>query len=232
MADDPLDGDGAGTCNPGARRARAQFAYIRTDPRDPANTAATPKWLVELRNGLREVADTANEEEPRRQRLARHELSARAENEVLALDPRDRARGQAWFITSDGAVNRRFTLQLPPRATLVRWDDRPFVTPLVDVVDRGRPTGLVLVSAEAIRLLHWQAGRVEQPEESLYELEPGQWRDYDAYVGHPGPKPGGMHVATFYQRIDEWRQRFLAEAAVAIGQRVTEFGWHRGAAGR
>jgi len=48
--------------------------HIRTDPRDPANTAATPKWLVELRNGLREVADTANEEDPRRQRLARHEL--------------------------------------------------------------------------------------------------------------------------------------------------------------
>lgn len=151
---------------------------------------------------------------------------------MLALDPRDRARGQAWFITSDGAVNRRFTLQLPPRATLVRWDDRPFVTPLVDVVDRGRPTGLVLVSAEAIRLLHWQAGGVEQPEESLYELEPGQWRDYDAYVGHPGPKPGGMHVATFYQRIDEWRQRFLAEAAVApraAGHRVR---LASGAAGR
>jgi hypothetical protein len=201
--------------------------HIRTDPRDPANTAATPKWLVELRNRLREVADAANEQEPRGQRLARRELSARAESEVLELSPRERARGLAWFITSDGAVNRRFTLQLPPRATLARWDDRPFVSPLVDVVDRGRPTGLVLVSAEAIRLLHWQAGRVEQPEQSLYELEPGQWRDYDAYVGHPGRTPAGMHVATFDQRIEEWRQRFLTEAAVAIGLRVTEFGWHR-----
>jgi hypothetical protein len=133
--------------------------HIRTDPRDPANTAATPKWLVELRNRLREVADAANEQEPRGQRLARRELSARAESEVLELSPRERARGLAWFITSDGAVNRRFTLQLPPRATLARWDDRPFVSPLVDVVDRGRPTGLVLVSAEAIRLLHWQLAR-------------------------------------------------------------------------
>jgi hypothetical protein len=130
--------------------------HIRTDPRDPANNATTPKWLVELRNGLREVADTVNAEEPRSQRLARRELSARAESEVLALNPSDRARGLAWFLTSDGAVNLRFPLQLPPRATLVRWDDRPFVSPLVDVVDRGRPTGLVLVSAEAIRLLHWQ----------------------------------------------------------------------------
>jgi len=29
----------------------------RTDPRDPANTAATPAWEVALRNGLRAVAD-------------------------------------------------------------------------------------------------------------------------------------------------------------------------------
>jgi hypothetical protein len=201
--------------------------HIRTDPRDPANTAATPKWQVELRNGLREVADATIEEESRSQRLNRPELCAQAEREVLALHPRERARGLAWFITSDGAVNRRFTLQLPPRATLVRWDDRPFVSPLIDVVDRGRPTGLVLVSAEAIRLLHWQAGRVEQPERSLYELEPGQWRDYDAYVGHPTRALGGMHVGTFDQRVEEWRQRFLTEAAIATGQRVVEFGWHR-----
>ena len=62
---------------------------------------------------------------------------------------------------------------------------------------------------------------------SLYELEPGQWRDYDAYVGHPGRTPDGMHVGTFDQRVDEWRDRFLTEAATAIGQRVGEFGWHR-----
>jgi hypothetical protein len=34
--------------------------HVRTDPRDPVNTAATPKWLVELRNGLRQVAAAAN----------------------------------------------------------------------------------------------------------------------------------------------------------------------------
>ena len=30
--------------------------YVRTDPRDPANTAAVPGWLMELRNCLREVS--------------------------------------------------------------------------------------------------------------------------------------------------------------------------------
>jgi hypothetical protein len=36
-----------------------------------------------------------------------------------------------------------------------------------------------------------------------------------------------MHVGTFDQRVVEWRQRFLTEAAIATGQRVAEFGWHR-----
>ena len=96
----------------------------------------------------------------------------------------------------------------------------------VDVVDRGRPTGLVLVSVEAVRLLHWEAGLVQEPEQSLYELEPDHRRNYDAYVGHSGRTPAGMHVATF-DCIEEWRQRFLAEAAIAIGKRVAEFGWQR-----
>lgn len=50
--------------------------HLRTDPRDPANTAVTPKWLVELRNGLREVDNAADEGESRGERLARRELCA------------------------------------------------------------------------------------------------------------------------------------------------------------
>jgi hypothetical protein len=143
------------------------------------------------------------------------------------LDPSQRGRGLAWFLTSDGTLDRRFTLQLPPSVTLVRWDDRPYVSPLVDVVDRGRPTGLVLVGAEAVRLLHWHAGLVTEPERSLYELELGDWRDYDAYVGHPGRSSGGMHVATFDQRVEDWRRRFLSDAASRTAREVTELGWHR-----
>jgi len=203
--------------------AHVLSVYVRTDPRDLANTAATPGWLVELRNRLRELPD----EEPRDRRLSLRELRERVEREVLALQPRERARGLAWFLTSDGTLDRRFVLQLPPRSTLVRWDDRPFVSPLIDVVDRGRPTGLMLVGAEAVRLLHWRDGRVEEPEHSLYELERRNWRDYDAYVGHRGRSAGGMHVATFDQRVGEWRQQFLNDAAAATAEQLTALGWDR-----
>lgn len=133
-----------------------------------------------------------------------------------------------WFLTPDNALDHRLALQLPPRDTLVRWDERPFVSPLVDVLDRGRPAGIVLVSAEAVRLLHWEAGRVEEPHDSVYELELGRWRDYDAYArGHLGRSGTGMHVATLDQRVQEWRQRFLREAATATGEQLGDLGWHR-----
>ena len=50
-----------------------------------------------------------------------------------------RGRGLAWFRTADGSVDHRFTLRLPPLRTLARWDDRPYVSPLAEVAERGRP---------------------------------------------------------------------------------------------
>jgi hypothetical protein len=201
--------------------------YVRTDPRDPANTAAVPGWLVELRNALREAGREVDGAEPRGVRLALRELCERVERDVLALEPAGRGRGLAWFLTADGVLDHRFTLQLPPASTLACWDDLPFVSPLADVADRGRAAGLVLVSAEAVRLLHWQDGRVAEPERSLYEIDRGEWRDYDAYVGHPGRSPAGMHVAEFDQRVEEWRQRFLRTTAAAVASQVAGLGWHR-----
>ena len=151
---------------------------------------------------------------------------------MLALEPAERGRGLAWFRTADGSVDHRFTLQLPPLATLARWDDRPYVSPLAEVARRGRPAGLVLVSAEAVRLLHWQDGRVTEPARSLYEIGPGQGRDYDAYVGYPGRSPAGLHVAEFDQRVRESRQRFLRATAQAVAAQVAGLGWQPDPAGR
>ena len=61
--------------------------YVRTDPRDPANTAAVPGWLVELRNALREAGREVDGAEPRGVRLALRELCEQVERDVLALEP-------------------------------------------------------------------------------------------------------------------------------------------------
>lgn len=201
--------------------------YVRIDPHDPASTTAVPGWLLELRNSLREVSREVDMRESREHRIPFRELRERVERDVVELEPAERGRGLAWFRTADGCLDQRFTLQLPPLGTLARWDDRPYVSPLAEVAGRGRPTGLVLVSAEAVRLLHWQDGRVTEPEQSLYEIELDEWRDYDAYAGYPGRSAAGLHVAEFDRRVREWRQRFLRATAQAVGARVAGLGWHR-----
>ena len=75
--------------------------YVRTDPRDPANTAAVPGWLVELRNSLREVSREVDMRESRERRMAIRELREQVERDMLALEPAERGRGLAWFRTAD-----------------------------------------------------------------------------------------------------------------------------------
>jgi len=89
-------------------------AYVRTDPRDPANTNHVPGWLVELRNGLRTIGDRLDRDGPREARVAHHELRTAVEAEVVGLEPSERARGVAWFRAVDGTIDRRLRLQLRP----------------------------------------------------------------------------------------------------------------------
>jgi hypothetical protein len=203
--------------------------YLRTDPRDPANTAHVPAWVVALRNGLRDVSRRLEDGAPRAERLAVRALAHRVEAELIGLDPGKRGRGVAWFLTPDGALDRRISLQLAPRADVVRWDERPFVSPLVEVADRGRAAGLVLVAGERVRLLHWEGGRVREPEHSLYEMELGDWREYAAYaMANPArAQQTATNEASFQQRVEEWRGRFLRDAAEAVATRAAELGWRR-----
>jgi hypothetical protein len=200
--------------------------HLRTDPRDPANTARTPGWLVALRNGLRDVASAIDGLGSREDRLALGALLEHVEADVLARSADERGRGLAWFVTTDRQLDRRLTLQLPPRDHVVRVDARPFVSPLVDVADRGRPAGIVLIATEAMRLLHWEGGRIEEPAGSLYEFDRGEWRDYAPYaMANPGS--AATHVDTVDRRVEEWGRRFLREATHTLTTRVDELRWER-----
>ena len=100
----------------------------------------------------------------------------------------------AWFAHADGETSRRLSLQIPVRRYLVVWDDRPFVSPLVDVADRGAATGVVLVGGDTIRVLVLQNGQIDEPEDSTYGLSLGDWRPYEAYAS-PNPARGQQSVS-------------------------------------
>ncbi len=109
-------------------------------PRDPANTAAVPGWLVELRSNLREVSREVDMREPRERRMAMRDLRERVERDVLALEHAERGRGLAWFRTADGSLDHRVTLQLPPLGTLAGWG-QPALHLAAGRGRRARPPG-------------------------------------------------------------------------------------------
>jgi len=81
--------------------------YVRTDPRDPANTNHTPAWEIELRNGLRAVSENLDGDQT--QQRSFEALRARVERELVELSASERGRSVAWFLQADGETSRRIT---------------------------------------------------------------------------------------------------------------------------
>jgi len=203
--------------------------FACTDPRDPANTSASPAWHVALRNGLSAVAERLESGDSRDDRLAFRELRPRIEQELTGLEASERARSVAWFIGVEGAISDRFALQLPLREDAVVWDAKPFVSPLVDIADRGAPVGVILVSGEIVRLLQIEQAEPSEPDHPAYELELGDWRPFGGSAGG-GPARGTQttsHQERFEARVDAWRHDLYETAASQTAKRLDELRWER-----
>jgi hypothetical protein len=202
--------------------------HARTDPRDPANTSATPAWLIELRNGLRAISDELEAGDDREVRLAFRELRRRIERELTELSAAERGRSVTWILDGDGTADR-FTLQLPLRRTRTVLDTKPFVSPLVDIADRGAPVGVILVGGEVIRILQIEQAEPSEPENSTFELSLGDWRPFGGSAGG-SPQRGVQitsHEERYEARVEAQRGRLFEAAATETAMRAEALGWER-----
>jgi hypothetical protein len=138
--------------------------------------------LINLRNGLGMVSERLEAGEDREGRLAFRGLRKRIEEELVDLVPAERGRSVAWILDAEG-YSERFSLQLPLRGDVVVADAKPFVSPLVDIADRGAPTGVILVGGELVRLVQIEQAEATEPENSSYELTLGDWRPFGGSAG-------------------------------------------------
>lgn len=182
-----------------------------------------------LRNGLAQISERLEAGDERDQRLAFRELRERIEEELFGLEPAERARSVAWFLDAEGESSERFALQLPLRADLAVWDAKPFVSPLVDIADRGAPTGVVLVGRDAVRLLQIEQAEPAEPADSLFELELGDWRPFGGTAaGSPGRGvQATSHQESYEARVDAQRDQLFETAATQTARRLEELGWER-----
>jgi len=132
-------------------------------------------------------------------------------------------------VDGDGDAGELFSLQLPLRRDRVVADTKPFVSPLVDIADRGSPTGLILVGGDLIRLAQIEQAELTEPEKSTFELSLGDWRPFGGAAGG-SPARGVLvtsHEEHYEARVEAQRDRMFAHAATETCARLETLGWER-----
>jgi hypothetical protein len=140
-----------------------------------------------------------------RNRLA--ELERRVGTDFAGLLPElpAQGRGRALFVPLSGAEPTRVVtqLRLPNRVVL---DERPFVHPLLECIERGRPAGVVLLASDRAELLEWRHGTL---------LVLAQLR-----LDEDEPRPAE-------RRVHDRRRRFADEIAAAVRDLADRKSWER-----
>jgi hypothetical protein len=113
---------------------------------------------------------------------------------------------------------------LPSRVVL---DDSAFIHPLLELIDEGRPAGVVLLSRRETNLLEWRAGELK----CLGRIPFDEAEASHERSGPVGPSPSPSH-STPMQEQREARERsklqtLLAETATAVAGLAAERGWER-----
>ena len=142
------------------------------------------------------------------------------------VDPGASGRGRALFATLGRSEVTTFStqLRLPNRVVL---DSTPFIHPLLELLERGRPAGVALVSAHATDLLDWRLGQSQRVARVTAEATavPDR-RPRTGAVAENGLR--ARQITPLRDRKhDAARARLLTTVAVEIDRLAQERGWER-----
>ena len=127
--------------------------------------------------------------------------------------PTGSGRGRMLFAALSGDWSLRFDSALPVPNRVV-LDDAPFIHPLLEMLDEGRPAGVVVVSPDEGRLLEWRLGRLR----TLGRLEAADVEAPHERAGLIGGGPAGQ----FHTPMREQRQARQRERTERFLDRVIE----------
>lgn len=196
--------------------------YVNADP-----TTSPEVPAIDINNRYREL----------RRRIEESGPSERSDKICAALDrlkpelellthPTEPGRGRIAFAgLADGWI-LRFVSQMPVPNRVV-LDDGPFIHPLLELLDEGRPAGVVLVSVQDARILEWRLGKLQH----LSRLEQEETEAPHERAGQIGGGPAGQfHTPMLEQRQARQQshvQRFLEQVAEAVVDLADERRWER-----
>jgi hypothetical protein len=182
---------------------------------------------IDIHNRLSQLERSVAAEGPPERATALSGTLARLEREIERLcDPSASGRGRAMFapLSRDVPIRLSTQLRLPNRVVL---DDRPFVHPLLESLEQGRPAGVVLISRDIGEVLEWRHGEMV----TLARIT----REAAALRERSGPMAtrAARHPQTTPLRERRQRgsrdqvRRFVDRVADEVTEHATRRGWER-----
>jgi hypothetical protein len=144
------------------------------------------------------------------------------------LPPEDRRRHLVMFYAPDPEWLWWRSLQLEAGDRIV-WMDRPYLRPLVALLESAPPVGVVSVTQGIVRLLTWSQGVVEEATPRKFALADEDWRRYAGPApSHPGVmQQTSTYVDKYEDRVEVHLRRFLAEVGGEVAEVGEREGWRR-----
>ena len=193
----------------------------------PADGADRRADIV-LKNQLADLERRVDSQEsPRRAEALRSAIERVMPTVERLLDPRTSGRGGAAFSPLSTSEVTFLTAPMPLSSRVV-LDSRPFIQPLLELLDEGRPAGVVLTSARAAELLDWRVGDLRRLTRVTREFA-------DDAGERPGPIVPRAAGARFVTRAREQRSRrerdrqmrWMEQVAAEVVHLTDEREWER-----
>jgi Bacterial archaeo-eukaryotic release factor family 5 len=197
--------------------------YVNVDPSDRGRG-----WRVALLDGLR-AAFGDERELPHERRLSVRATAERALGRFPERGPPPEGRGQVGLVEVASEPGRElwYASRIPPRATEVVYGHRPYLRPLIEMIDTGARIGVAAVSGDQVRLWEWEMGTLSELDD-LSLTTTGDWRERKAQ--RPSD-PARFHGAgasgreQHDQRLEAHRERFLKDTAARTATTAGQHGW-------
>lgn len=196
--------------------------YVNVQPGADARAVS-----IDIKNRLWDLERGLESDGPAERARAVADAIARLLPEIERLiDGEEPGRGRVLFAAAGDRWSTRLSSQLP-LPTRVVLDSSPFIHPLLELLDEGRPAGVVVASRNQARLLEWRTGELSPLKDMrLGVVEPPHER-----AGPVGSRPAKRHgTPTGEQRNARERHRsarFIASVAATASRLAAERGWER-----
>jgi hypothetical protein len=194
---------------------------------DQAEDPGLQGVAIDLKNRYRELQQRVTEEglRERSRRLTGALEQLRSQLESLT-GPAGAGRGRMLFaaLGAGWSLQLESAMSVPTRVVL---DDTPFIHPLLELLDEGRPAGVVLASAGQARLLEWRLGRLRP----LVRMEQEEIQAPHERAGQIGGGPSGQYHTPMREqrqaRQQDRAERFLDDVVSAAAGLAAERRWWR-----